>query len=71
MAKSGAEIIDNGNNGATDQNDGEDQCKLHGKMSNEAETNDNGMELDNSGVKRLRDSTYRDHRTSRWKRQLV
>ena len=70
MAKSSEEIIDNGNRGATGHKNGEDNCKLHGEMSNEAKTNDDGMELDNSGVKTLRDSTYRDHRTSRWKNQL-
>ena len=70
MFKSGEEIIDDGNHGATDHKDGEDQCKLHGEMSNDAKSNDNGMELDNSGGQDPRDSTYRDHRTNRWRRQL-
>ena len=48
VAKSGEEIIDSGQHGATDHKDGEDRCKLHGEMSNEAKTNNDGMELDNS-----------------------
>ena len=48
VAKSGEEMIDSGNKVATDHKDGEDQCKLHGEMSDEAKINDDGMKLDNS-----------------------
>ena len=48
MAKSGEEMIDSGHRVATDHDDGKDQCKLHGEMSDEAKINGDGMELDNS-----------------------
>ena len=41
-------MIDSGNHIATDHKDGEDQCKLHREMSDEAKIDNDGMELDNS-----------------------